>query len=452
MMKRCTLILLAGLIVIILTGCASTVMTKFVLAAGAKEKYESGDYDGAIAAAEVAVAKDPAYGSGWYWLGVSLEAKSQYDKALEAFNKVIVYQYNASVIQVFDTYWRMTYIYFDKKNDVDKTLEYGNKIINYYDGNKYATKTDSTESKLNEESPTVAAVHCRVGWAHFGKGNYEEAKKSFDNALDHSLSASQLIREWSYRGRGWLYLRQNLYILALNDFNSVLQIVAPSNKFYIQDGLRGRGWANFYSSKFDLALKDFNKALENIGADEKVSLQDAYLGKAFCYLGLKDKETSLAMINKIREIIPSYNPDYHLSLIYYAAGEKEMARKYRGGSSYVGVRVKDYATGPVRGVEITEVIKDTGAKEAGLIPGDVIIRLHNFDIKNSDDFTQKARVLVPGTTIKVKIIREGIEREFPLRVGSADSVMESDPLIAHFVEKKQVEKTQAKPLGAFCGQ
>lgn len=427
-MKKYMLGLLVLSAFITLTAC----MVAKDYTVSAVHKSKRGDYDGSLASARMAVKADPTFGSGWYWLASALVSKDQYDEALEAFSKVIEFQYRASVIQVFDAYAAMTALYCAKKADWDKTIEYGDKTIQYYDKNKSKYQVGTTGARLRDEKLTVGNTCARVGWAHYNKGSFDNAKGYFDKAISRGCSTTSM-EEWSYRGRGWAYIMKNKYYYAIYDFKRALEIVDPSNRYAIQDSLRGKGWANFYWGEYELAIKDFNKALENIEPANKVALQNLFMGKAFCYLGVKDKETALAMIKRAKEILPSYNPDFHLSLIHYAVGEKERAWKYRGGSGYIGVRVKDYKSGTVNGAEIIEVLKNTPAKKAGLLTGDIIVRLHYGDIRKTSDFSQKARVLIPGTTVTVKIIREGMERELTIKVGSAEHLMKSNPLISHII-------------------
>jgi tetratricopeptide (TPR) repeat protein len=386
----------------------------------AKDSYDSHNYDDAIAAARSAVETDSTYAPGWYWLASALWQKGEYDEALEAYHKVIEFQSEAGVNQIFDAYVTMNMIYFSK-NDLDKTIEYGTKAIQYYEQNS---------SNIGENKSYLAVTYTRIGWAHYYNHNFDEAIGLFNKSFVWEAAAS--VKEWSNRGLGWCHLGKNDYYSARGYFNQALEMAGSDNKSAVQDGLRGRGWANFYLGEYAPALKDFNKALDSIEPDNKVMLNDAFIGKAFCYLGVKDKETALAMIKKAKEVLPSYNPDEHLALIYYAAGEKEKAWEYKGGGGHLGVMLKDYKSEKVTGVEITEVVKDSSAQKAGLLTGDIILRLNNAEVTLSD-FLAKIKVLMPGTTVRLTILREGSEKNLTVETGSIEPFMKSNPLISRII-------------------
>ena len=105
----------------------------------------------------------------------------------------------------------------------------------------------------------------------------------------------------------------------------------------------------------------------------------------------------------------------------------------------VGIQVKDYKRGSNIGSEVVKTITGGPAEKSGILTGDVIIRLDDKDVAGLMDFLSKARTLVPGTTAKIKVLREGIEKEIPVKVAFADFIMESDPLIAPIMAKSKGE-------------
>lgn len=122
-------------------------------------------------------------------------------------------------------------------------------------------------------------------------------------------------------------------------------------------------------------------------------------------------------------------------------GDKEKAWEYRGGKGMVGIeiKIKDYKKGSNIGAEVVKTTAGGPAEKAGILTGDVIIRLDDKDVAGPMDFLSKARILVPGTTAKIKVLREGIEKEIPVKVAFADFLMESDPLIAPIMAKSKGE-------------
>jgi serine protease Do len=79
-----------------------------------------------------------------------------------------------------------------------------------------------------------------------------------------------------------------------------------------------------------------------------------------------------------------------------------------------------------QGALVAEVMKGSPAERAGLRTGDVIVEFDRKQVRESSDLpTQVARV-APGTTVQLKILREGREVSIPLTVGE----MKDDEIIA----------------------
>lgn len=193
--------------------------------------------------------------------------------------------------------------------------------------------------------------------------------------------------EWHYATEGWSYYNKGNYDEAIKFFNKALEI-NPKD----ETALRGRGWAKYRMGSFNEAISDFNKALENIEPIDKIPLRDALRGKAFSYLGLGDMETAIGLIKKAKEAL-DYNTDDDLSLIYYAMGDKEKAWEYRGGKGTVGVSVKDYSKGMIIGAEVVEIIADGPAEKAGILIGDIILKLNDVDVTGYIDLVNKIKTL-----------------------------------------------------------
>jgi serine protease Do len=83
-----------------------------------------------------------------------------------------------------------------------------------------------------------------------------------------------------------------------------------------------------------------------------------------------------------------------------------------------------------RGALVADVMKGSPAEKASLKVGDVIVEFDRKEIKDSGDLpTQVARV-APGTTVQVKVLRDGKETTLPLTVGE----MKDDEVVASLKE------------------
>lgn len=77
-------------------------------------------------------------------------------------------------------------------------------------------------------------------------------------------------------------------------------------------------------------------------------------------------------------------------------------------TAFLGVK-GGYSSGGRAGAVITEVVPGTGAEEAGLELGDVVISLDGVIVQGIDDLAAQVRAHRPGDTVTVVLIRDGEE-------------------------------------------
>ena len=70
----------------------------------------------------------------------------------------------------------------------------------------------------------------------------------------------------------------------------------------------------------------------------------------------------------------------------------------------------------VEGILITEVLDKGAAKEAGLVNNDIIIKINNNKITKFGDLNGQLKSKRPGESIKITVIRKGIEKEFIVKL------------------------------------
>ena len=101
--------------------------------------------------------------------------------------------------------------------------------------------------------------------------------------------------------------------------------------------------------------------------------------------------------------------------------------KVRGEpQSYLGVYVSQidkyfkqlYNLKADKGLVVTVVIDRSPAKEAGIVPGDILVSIDNKRVTSSYNFNQYSHKLKIGDSIKLQIERGGIPKDILLTVGS----------------------------------
>ncbi len=92
--------------------------------------------------------------------------------------------------------------------------------------------------------------------------------------------------------------------------------------------------------------------------------------------------------------------------------------------AYLGVNVVDlnadsakkYDISNTEGVLIVNVLDNGAAKKAGLKKNDVILKMDNVDIKKYADLTGFLGSKRPGDIVKIKVLREGVEKTMSLKL------------------------------------
>lgn len=99
------------------------------------------------------------------------------------------------------------------------------------------------------------------------------------------------------------------------------------------------------------------------------------------------------------------------------------------GGGFLGVHVEDinkenmarYGMRDVRGVGITEVVKDSPAEKAGLRKDDVIVRFENENITSTRKLTRLVSEVAPDHTVRLTVSRGGSEQDVSVTVGKREN-------------------------------
>lgn len=70
-----------------------------------------------------------------------------------------------------------------------------------------------------------------------------------------------------------------------------------------------------------------------------------------------------------------------------------------------------------KGVLVDDVVDDSPAKDAGIKRGDVIVKLDDEEIDNSDDLSNAVAKHDPGDKVTVAVLRDGKERTYDVELG-----------------------------------
>jgi S1-C subfamily serine protease len=76
--------------------------------------------------------------------------------------------------------------------------------------------------------------------------------------------------------------------------------------------------------------------------------------------------------------------------------------------------IPDYAAEGIKGVKITGTSKNSPAEKAGLQAGDVIVEVDQTKIATLYDYVYCLQAMKPNIEVKMKILREGKEKEFAI--------------------------------------
>jgi serine protease Do len=79
---------------------------------------------------------------------------------------------------------------------------------------------------------------------------------------------------------------------------------------------------------------------------------------------------------------------------------------------------KTYRMAEAKGAVISDVTNDSPADKAGLEPGDVVVEVDGRQVEDNNDLSRYIASRAPGTTVRLKVLREGAEKNVPLTLGT----------------------------------
>lgn len=397
-------------VLFVVTGCITPSGTWLE----GKSAYDQGSYGQAISYwtdPEVKAYSPGVIGrSNYYrWLGHAYNRNGQYREAIENYKTAL--NANPGRLELQQECW----------DGIRKSYE---ALRADYVAKGQLNEAISLLKEATVMDPKYAPHFTNLGYLYNELNQHDEAIEAVNKAIAIKPDAI------SHNNIGWSYYHKRQYDEAVKHFSSAIMLDDKLSYMFA-----GRGWSYFFLGKFEAALKDFNRLAELIKQDDKPGMQGMMRGKAWTYLGLGDAGTAFGLMKKARDI-QDYDNRYEFALMHYAIGDKEKAWEYRGGRGMIGVHSINYSKGTVKAVEVVRTTPDGPAYKAGVLKGDIIIRMNKLPIENDRDFFEKARELSPGTIATLTVLREGIEKNIELTVDSAELVMEEEELIKPFLAKK----------------
>jgi serine protease Do len=89
--------------------------------------------------------------------------------------------------------------------------------------------------------------------------------------------------------------------------------------------------------------------------------------------------------------------------------------------------VERYHMDRPKGVIIEQVMDDSPAKKAGLKPLDIILKINDEDVFQSNEVQNTIALKNPGDIVKLTILRDGKEKEIRVKLGQKDTGKEGSP-------------------------
>jgi len=90
----------------------------------------------------------------------------------------------------------------------------------------------------------------------------------------------------------------------------------------------------------------------------------------------------------------------------------------------------------IRGILVSDILKDSPAEKGGLLNGDIIIELNGQKIKNPSKFRNEIAMMTPGTKVKLKVLRNGKVENLTLNLGT---LSDNEVSSAEFIQKLGID-------------
>jgi len=374
------------------------------------------NYDQALSNLEQAVQQYPQSAALWYWLAIARFHKAMYDQAVVAFDQ-------AFARKLYSTYHLSAYQFLG---------------WSHFRQRQYPKAIQAHSMALKLDPRCVTSLDGRA-WSYVHSNMEDAALKDFDTGLQIDPRHESLLR-----GKAWILHRRKEYAQAVDLFTQALAAIAPQMSVSLADAYEGRAAAHYDQGHFEDARNDLDAAINQAPVENRACLVPLIVGKALCSIGLGDRQTAGQLLDSVqncKDVVGQFG--YLLGLAAYAMGDSEKAWSLMGGRGMLGLDGTDYDREGVKGVSVQSVTADGPAARAGLLAGDVIVRLNGQSVATTAEFVPLVRKMEPGMEAKLTVLRAGSEKEIPVQVASAEPAVEKDRFLAPLVTSGAI-----KPAGA----
>lgn len=90
--------------------------------------------------------------------------------------------------------------------------------------------------------------------------------------------------------------------------------------------------------------------------------------------------------------------------------------------------------GVTYGIRVSDVVKDEAAEKAGIKKGDIILTFNDEKMRRPEDLMDEVQECKPGDKVKIKISREGKEKEISATLGEKKMVVPKAPNVPEIPE------------------
>lgn len=115
-------------------------------------------------------------------------------------------------------------------------------------------------------------------------------------------------------------------------------------------------------------------------------------------------------INLVKELLPQLRESGHVSRGWLGVGIQEMTPELAHG----------FGVEPGRGVLVAQVFEDSPADKAGVESGDVVLEFNGRALANPNELSRAVASVQPGSTAKLRVMRNGKMRTFEVRLSERE--------------------------------